>query len=343
MTKKDICIAVDAMGGDHAPFEIVKGAVDGARTQKVSVLLVGQLDAVNVELAKYDTTGLDIQVQEATEVIGMDESPATAIRKKKDASIIVTAKSVRKGRADAMVAAGSTGAAMASALFNIGRIDGVDRPAIGVVMPSVGGKCILVDAGANVDCIPEMLLQFAHMGMVYMENVYGIKDPTVGLLNIGSEKGKGNSFVNTAFDLLTNSPGINFYGNIEGKDVFFGVSNVAVCDGFTGNVALKSAEGVMRMFKTVLKKEFQESLSAKAGYLLVKPAIEKAANFVDPEEFGGALLLGIKGICVISHGGSKARGIMNAIRVAKEAVETDVITKTATAIKENIHAGDPST
>jgi len=333
-------IAVDAMGGDFAPREVVKGAVWGAREHNVKILLVGKSDAIQEELDKlrsedkFNPAGLDIEVVHASEVIEMGESPATGLRKKKDASIIVTAKCVREGRAQGMVAAGSTGAAMASALLYVGRIDGVDRPAIGVVMPSVGERCMLIDAGANADCIPEMLVQFGRMGSIYMENCYSIPKPKVGLMNIGEEEGKGNTFANSAFSLLENDHSLNFIGNIEGRDMFFGNVNVAVCDGFTGNVALKSAEGIMRMFKTILKKEVRKSITAKAGFLLAKPAIERSGKYVDPEEFGGALLLGVKGLVVISHGGSKARGIMNAVRVAKEAVETDVLGKIANSIKE---------
>lgn len=337
MTNPNVTIAVDAMGGDFAPKEVVRGAVLAAEEYNVGVVLVGIPSEINACLAAYDVKNLPITVREATEVIGMDESPATALRKKKDSSIIVTAKTVKEGLAHGMVAAGSTGAAMAAALLYIGRIEGIDRPAIGVTMPALGdGTCMLIDAGANADCIPEMLMQFARMGSIYMENVYGFKNPTVGLLNIGEEAGKGNTFVNSAFELLKNDHHINFYGNIEGKDIFMGTTHVAVCDGFTGNVALKSAEGVLRMFKTVLKREVRQSMKAKAGFLLAKPAFEKTANYVDPEEFGGALLLGIKGLCVISHGGSKARGIKNAIRVAKEAVEKKVLEKIANSIKEGV-------
>jgi len=261
------------------------------------------------------------------------------LRKKKDSSIIVTAKCVKDGRAQGMVAAGSTGAAMASALLYIGRIDGVDRPAIGVALPSLGERCLLVDAGANADCIPEMLLQFAKMGSIYMESVYKIDHPKIGLLNIGEETGKGNTLINAAFELLEHDHSLNFIGNIEGKEMFMGGAHVAVTDGFSGNIALKSAEGVLRMFKAAMKKEIRKSLTAQAGYMLGKSAFEAAGKLVDPEEFGGALLLGIKGICVISHGSSKARGISNAVRVAKEAVETDVLGKISDRIREGVHEG----
>jgi glycerol-3-phosphate acyltransferase PlsX len=338
-TKQSIRIAVDAMGGDYAPHEIVKGAVAGARSQKVGILLVGQPDAIEKELAELDTNGLDLQVVPATEVIEMGESPATALRKKRNASVIVTAKCVARGEAQGMVAAGSTGAAMGSALLNIGRIDGIDRPAIGVTLPSLGHPCMLIDAGANSECIPEMLLQFGRMGSVFMHNVYNVPNPRVGLLTIGEEVGKGNSFVNEAYKLLEHDHTVNFIGNVEGRDLFLGNCEVAVCDGFTGNVALKSAEGVSKMLKTLLKQEFTKNIANQAIAMLVKPILSNVLNRVDPEEFGGALLLGIKGICVISHGGSHARGIENAVRVAREAVERDVLGKIGHRIVEGAKAG----
>lgn len=333
---KPIRIAVDAMGGDYAPCEIVKGAVLGARQYGVAIQLVGLPDVVQAELAKHDASGLDIQVVPCSEVIEMGESPASGLRKKKDASIIVTAKCVRNGESQGMVAAGSTGAAMASALLYIGRIDGVDRPAIGVLLPSFAERCLLIDAGANADCVPEMLIQFARMGSIYMQNVHGVAEPRVGLLNIGEEQGKGNTFANAAFSLLEQETQIKFIGNVEGKELFMGAVDVAVCDGFTGNVALKSAEGVLKMFGQILKSEFKKSPLAKVGYVLSKSAFENSLRYVDPEESGGALLLGIKGICIISHGGSKALGVKNAVRVAKEAVEADVLGKISSKIQEDI-------
>lgn len=340
MVNHPIRIAVDAMGGDYAPQEIVAGAVQGARTQGVAILLVGKPEAVESELKKHNTQGLDIQVVPASEVIGMDESPATGLRKKKDASIIVTAKCVRRGEAQGMVAAGSTGAAMAAALLYVGRIDGVDRPAIGVLLPSSSTSCLLIDAGANADCTPEMLTQFAVMGNVYMHNVRNVETPRVGLLNIGSEEGKGNTFAHTAFELLEKDGRYHFIGNIEGKELFMGGADVAVTDGFTGNVALKSAEGVMKMFGTVLKRHMKQGIRNQMGYVLAEPAFKATIKQVDPEEFGGALLLGIKGVCVISHGGSHALGIENAIRVAKEAVEADVLGKISDQIREGIESNE---
>ena len=330
-------IAVDAMGGDHAPREIVAGAVEGARTYGVHVLLCGKPDQINAELAKYDTNGLSIEVVEAAEVIEMGEA-ATAVRKKKDASINVTARMVKEGRAQGMVAAGSTGAAMASATLNLGRIEGVDRPAIGVMLPSIAKSCMLIDAGANAECTTEMMLQFALMGHVYMHSVYNISKPRVGLLNIGTEEGKGHAFANSAFERLQADGRYHFIGNVEGRDLFNGSADVAVCDGFTGNVALKSIEGIMKMFKKSMETEIKRRPLAAVGYkFAVEPAIMAAAKKVDPEEIGGALLLGVQGIVVISHGGSKSRAIKNAIRVANEAIQADVLGKIGRQIQTEMH------
>ncbi|MBX2859647.1 MAG: phosphate acyltransferase PlsX [Vampirovibrio sp.] len=338
MTKKPVRIAIDAMGGDHAPHEIIKGAILGARLYKVGVCLVGKPDVIELELQQYQEKirrhNLSVEVVPATEVIAMGDAPGIAIRKKKDSSIVVTAKCVGDGKADAMVAAGSTGAAMASAIFNIGRIEGIDRPAIGVVLPSLASPCLLIDAGANADCLPEMLVQFGRMGTVFMKHVYHIDNPRVGLLNIGEEAGKGNVFVNSAFKMLEHDQAINFIGNIEGRDMYLGGAEVAVCDGFTGNVALKSSEGVATMILKLLKQEMKSTLSAMAGALLLRRALKRARKKVDHEEFGGALLMGIKGTCVIAHGGSSANAIKHAIRVAKDAVEANVIEKITTKLTE---------
>lgn len=340
MPNNPIRIAVDAMGGDHAPREILDGALQGAREYGVSVLLVGQPEVLEAELRKRDTSGVDYTIVPASEVIGMDEA-ATEVRRKKDASINVTARCVKSGEAQGMVAAGSTGAAMAASTLLIGRLDGIDRPAIGVLLPSVAKSCLLIDAGANADCTPEMLTQFAVMGHVYMHSVHNVATPRVGLLNIGEEQGKGNAFAHTAFEMLQKDTRYYFIGNVEGRDLFNGGADVAVTDGFTGNVALKAAEGVMRMFKTVLKTEIRRGLMSQVGAKLAEGALKSAGKKVDPEEFGGALLLGIKGVCVISHGGSRAKGIKNAIRVAKEAVEADVLGKISSEIREGTDAHEP--
>ena len=331
------------MGGDYAPQEIVHGALLGAREYGVEVLLVGRPDAIENELKKHDTQGVVYRVVPASEVIEMGESPATGLRKKKDSSIIITAKCVKNGDAQGMVAAGSTGAAMGAATLYVGRIEGVDRPAIGVLLPSSTTPCLLIDAGANADCTPDMLVQFAVMGNVYMANVHSVAKPRIGLLNIGEEDGKGNTFAHAAFELLEKDPRFSFVGNVEGRDLFNGGSDVAVTDGFTGNVALKSAEGVMKMFSGVLKREIKKSVLAMAGGALMKSAFDATKKMVDPEEVGGSLLFGIKGVCVISHGGSHALGIKNAIRVAKEAIVADVLGKISNQIREGIEINERTT
>jgi len=343
MSNHPIRIAVDAMGGDYAPQEIVSGTLAGAREYGVEVLLVGRPDAIENELKKHDTQGVAYRVVPASEVIEMGESPATGLRKKKDSSIIITAKCVKNGDAQGMVAAGSTGAAMGAATLYVGRIEGVDRPAIGVLLPSSSVPCLLIDAGANADCTPDMLVQFAVMGNVYMANVHNVAKPRIGLLNIGEEDGKGNTFAHSAFELLGKDPRFAFVGNVEGRDLFNGGSDVAVTDGFTGNVALKSAEGVMKMFSGVLKREIKRSVLSMAGGALMKSAFDATKKMVDPEEVGGSLLFGIKGVCVISHGGSHALGIKNAIRVAKEAIMADVLGKISNQIREGIEINERTT
>ncbi len=338
-------IAIDAMGGDYAPQEIVKGAVLGAKAYRVAIELVGDEAKIRQELALYDTTGLDIRVVHTPDVIDMDEAPATALRKKKNASIAVAARRVKEGHAQGFVAAGSTGAAMTAALFNIGRLKGIDRPAIGVALPRQGLPCLLLDGGANADCTAENLVQFALIGQAYMAGVYKIEKPTVGLLNIGTEEGKGNKFSKEAFDVLKAEPLINFCGNVEGRHLFLGGCDVAVCDGFTGNVAIKSAEGMVTLFGRLLKSAFLQNGWTKLLGLLVKPILNNAKKHLDHEELGGALLLGIEGICIIAHGGSSANAIKNAIKLAHKAIEANVLEtmiQHAKAISQTQTAEQPS-
>jgi phosphate acyltransferase len=322
-----VTLAIDAMGGDYAPAEIVKGAIDGAKRHDVKVLLVGNPDAIEAELKNACVGHAQYEVVPALQTIDMGESPLQAIRRKKDASIVVTARCVADGRAQGMVAAGSTGAAMAAALFEIGRIQGIDRPAIGVTLPCIGSPTLLVDAGANADCEPAWLGQFAYMGSVFMQHVYNIDRPKVGLLNIGEEEKKGNTFSLEAHALLKQLPDINFMGNVEGRDLFLGGPDVAVCDGFTGNVALKSAEGMALLLNRLLKDAMKAKPNRMLGAMLAKSGFAEAKRQVDPEEFGGALLLGIKGVCVIAHGNSSGNAIQNAIRVARQGVDHDIVTK----------------
>lgn len=320
-----IRIAIDAMGGDYAPAEIIKGSITAAREYNIALQLVGKVKQIEQELAKYDTKGLDILIKAANEVIEMDEAPGTAIRRKRDSSIVVAVDCVAKCESQALVAAGSTGAAMAASLFGLGRLPGIDRPAIALTLPTMEKPVVMLDAGANAECEPNMLLQFAVMGSIFAASVLGRSSPRVGLLNIGGESSKGNPLTQTTYKLLAqNQDQLNFIGNVEGRELFMGMSDVIICDGFTGNITLKVTEGVAGMIVKLLKDELNRSWLAKLGALIAKPAFTRLKKRTNYEEYGGALLLGIKGICVIAHGGSKAYAIKNAIRVAKEAIESDL-------------------
>lgn len=337
-------IAIDAMGGDYAPAAIVDGAVWAARDYNIPIELVGKEDEIRRELdriakkgissnrggyythkIKVDLSKLDIKITNAEEVIEMGEAVGQAIRKKKKSSIVLAVDAVAKGSSDAVVAAGSTGAAMASSLFGLGRLTGIERPAIALTLPTIKKPFMLLDAGANSSCSPEMLYQFALMGSTFVKNVYGYENPRVGVLNIGEEAGKGNELVQTAYKLLEeNKDGLNFIGNVEGKEIFKGSCDVIVCDGFVGNVALKMIEGSSSMLFEMIKQEFCSNIISMAIGLLAKPFMKRIYKRINYEEFGGALLLGVKGITVISHGRSTSYAIRNAVRVAKDAVESGV-------------------
>lgn len=331
-----IRIAIDAMGGDHAPHEIVKGAVWAARDYNLPIELVGKQDRIEQELAKHDIKGLDIKITHASEVIEMGEAPGSAIRRKRKSSIVLGVEAVATGSSQALVAAGSTGAAMAASLFGLGRLPGVERPAISITLPTMKHPAVLIDAGANSQCTPEMLYQFAIMGSIFSKYVLGIENPRVGVLNIGEEAGKGNELAQNTYKLLAEKTDvINFAGNVEGRELFLGVCDVIVCDGFVGNVALKITEGASSMLFRMIKEEFYRNAFTKIIGAIAKPVMNRIHKRINYEEFGGALLLGVKGICVISHGRSKAYAIKNAIRVAKEAVETDVNGKIAQMYEAN--------
>ncbi|MFH0702608.1 MAG: phosphate acyltransferase PlsX [bacterium] len=330
-----IRVAIDAMGGDHAPIEIIKGAIIAAKEYNIALQLVGQTDKIEAELNKYNTNGLDIKITRADEIIEMDEAPGTAIRRKKNSSIVVAVDAVAKNESQALVAAGSTGAAMAASLFGLGRLPGIDRPAIAVILPTMLKPAVMLDAGANSSCEPHMLAQFATMGSIFSASILGVKNPRVGVLNIGGESSKGNTLTQNTYKLLAKQTHINFIGNVEGRELFMGICDVVVCDGFVGNVTLKVAEGVANMIVKMLKDELNSSVLAKIGAAIAKPALLKLKKKSNYEEYGGALLIGIKGICVIAHGGSKANAIKNAIRVAKESVEADINGKIANMYELN--------
>ncbi len=313
-----IAIAVDAMGGDHSPRPEVEAAVLAARELGVRVLLVGQLSAVRHELAKHAHRNLPIELVPASEVITMKDSPTQAFRKKKDSSAHVAARLVRAGQADGLVSAGNTGAVMAVARFTLGTLPSVDRPALAAPFPTArGGASVLLDVGANVDSKVEQLEQFAVMGEIYYRAIFGTRRPKVALLSIGEEEMKGNELTREAHNRFKHLP-INFVGNVEGRDVFAGNVNVIVCDGFIGNVALKISEGVAQLIVTLLKDALKSTLSSQVGSLLSRRAFEGFRKKIDYSEYGGAPLLGVRGITVIAHGSSNANALKNAIRVATE-------------------------
>ena len=317
-------IAVDAIGGDKGAEVVVAGAVAGARAFNVALSLVGPSEVVKQHLNTVDASGLDIKVVEAPQSIEMDEHPAQAIRRKPQASIPVALREVQAGRADAVVSAGNSGAMMAAALLVLGRISGIDRPAIGSFLPSARSRTLVLDLGAVTDPKPHHLVQFAIMGQVYAERILGISNPTIGLLSNGEEPTKGNQFVQEVYPLLAGAPGLNFKGNVEGKDVPLGTVDIVVTDGFTGNVALKVAEGVASMMTDLLRSELTATLPRKLAALALRPAFRAVRSRLDYSEIGGAPLLGVDGSVVIAHGRSDAKALMNAIGVARRAVEADL-------------------
>lgn len=307
-------VAVDAMGGDYAPLEIVKGAVDAVNSRDdIKVFLVGREEAVRAELRKYQYDASRIEVVNAAEVIEMAEPPVQAIRSKKDSSIVVAMKMVKNGEADAFVGAGSTGAVLVGGQLIVGRIKGVERPPLAPLLPTEKGASLLIDCGANVDARPSHLVQFAKMGSIYMEHVVGISNPRVAIVNIGAEEEKGNALVKETFPLLKACDDINFIGSIEARDIPSGYADVIVCEAFAGNIILKLYEGVGATLISMVKKGMMSSFRSKIGALLVKPALKKTLKQFDTSEHGGAPLLGLKGLVVKTHGNSKALEIRNSI------------------------------
>ncbi len=318
-------IAVDAMGGDYAPAVVVEGAVAAARaySQVERLILVGDETAIRAELVKHGPTPDSIQILHADEVVGMDESPAVAIRKKKRSSIGLSIDLVKQGEAQAVFSAGNTGAAVAATTLKLRTLEGVERPAIATVIPTQADPFVLLDAGANPDCTPQMFAQFAVMGSVYAREILGVQNPSVGLLSIGEEDVKGNQSTKEAFRILEAS-GLNFIGNVESRDLFEGRVSVAVCDGFVGNVVLKTSEAVARAMGRWLKTEFTRNPIRMLGALLLRGGLKALKNKADPATYGGAPLLGVNGICIIGHGSSSAIAVKNGIRVAAEAIAHDV-------------------
>lgn len=307
-------VAVDAMGGDNAPGELVKGAVDAVTMRKeIKVFLVGQEAVVREELAKYTYPEDQIEVVDAPEVIETAEPPVMAIRKKKQSSIVMGMNMVKQEQADAFVSAGSSGAILVGGQVIVGRIKGVERPPLAPLIPTERGVSLLIDCGANVDARPSHLVQFAQMGSIYMENVVGVKKPKVAIVNIGAEEEKGNALVKETFPLLKECPGINFVGSIEARDIPHGEADVIVCEAFVGNVILKLYEGTASALIGVVKQGMMTSLRSRIGALLVKPALKKSLKAFDASAYGGAPLLGLKGLVVKTHGSSKAQEVTNSI------------------------------
>jgi glycerol-3-phosphate acyltransferase PlsX len=331
-----LTIAVDAMGGDHAPKSEVEGAVLAARDLDVKVILVGVEEVVRKELARHRTAGeLPIEVVHASEFITMEDSAAKAVRTKKDSSIRVASRLMEKGIAQGVVSAGNTGAVMVTAKTVQGMIRGVDRPALASALPTqTGSPVVVLDVGANVDSTPEMLAQFAVMGEIYSRTIFRKRNPRVGLLSIGEEEHKGNDLTRAVLPLLKTLP-LNFIGNVEGRDVFSGVADVIVCDGFVGNVLLKVSEGLSKMIVNMLKESLEATVTRKLGAVLSRQAYRELRKRVDDSEYGGVPLLGVKGVTIISHGRSNSNAIKNAIRVAAESAQGRISEKIEAEIENS--------
>ena len=328
-------LAVDAMGGDKAPEEIVKGAILAAKKFPCEIILVGDENKIQEFLKdESDIKNLPLSIKHAGEVVEMGEHPADAVRNKKDSSIVVATRMVKDGECDAVLSAGSTGAAVAAAQLILKRIPGIGRPAIATPIPTPKGVTLMLDSGANVDSKPEHLVQSGIMGALYAEHVFGVKNPKVGLLNIGEEETKGNEQVKEAYQLFQNAKNINFCGNAEGRDIPEGHFDVVVCDGFVGNVVLKFGEGLALTILKLIKEAIDDGgISAKVGALLLTPTLKTLAKRLDVSEYGGAPLLGVNGCCIISHGSSDAKSICSAIKAANEYVNRNVLEHIKVGIK----------
>ncbi len=328
-------IILDAMGSDHHPDPEVQGAVEASRRYGITVILVGREEELRPRLEALDTSGAQIEVVHAPEVLEMTDKPAETARRKAQNSMAVGMELLKSGEGEAFVTAGNTGGAMANALFRLGRIRGVKRPALTALFPTRQGHCAVLDIGANAECKPEYLVQFAIMGSVYAEKVLGVTNPRVGLLSNGEEPGKGNDLVKATYPLLADS-GLNFIGNVEGKELFGGAVDVVVTDGFTGNVLLKGSEAVVKLLVDVLKEALMASWRTKIGALLAKPAFDTLKGLLNPDEIGAAPLLGINGLVFVGHGRSNATAIVSALRTAKQAVEADLLAELKSAIEARL-------
>ncbi len=330
-------IAVDAMGGDHAPREVVRGAIQAAREHGLSLILVGREERIREELRSVDASGADIEVVHASETVEMCDVPGIALRKKRDSSIRVGLALVADGKASSFVSAGNSGAVMAGGLLILKKIRGIDRPAIAATIPTPHGPVVLIDAGANVDCKPAHLLQFGHMGEVYSRMILRVRRPRVGVLSIGAEESKGTDLTRETCDLFRRT-GLRFEGNVEGRDFFTGRADVFVSDGFVGNVALKTMEGMAQALGQFLKEEIAKSSIAKVGALLAERAIRDVKKRLDYAEYGGAPLLGVRGGVFICHGSSDERAIRNGIRAAGSLARCGVDEEIARSVASHGHA-----
>ena len=328
-------IAVDGMGGDNAPIDIVAGCIEAIKENDIEIFITGPEELINTELNKYEYDKAKIKVVHASEVIGNNEHPVMAIRRKKDSSIHKALTMVKNKEVDGVISAGSTGAFLAGATLIIGRIDNVKRPALAPVMPGKKGPFMIIDVVANADCKPLNLVQFSQMGEIYFKNVLNIEKPTVGLVNIGAEEEKGNELTKATYPLLKES-GVNFVGNVEPREIPKGEVNVLVCDGFTGNTILKLYEGVASNIFGILKKEMLKTTRTKIGALILKPVFKKIKKDFDYKEYGGAAFLGVDGICIKAHGSSDSRAFKNAIKQALNAYNHDVINKIKSSLENNI-------
>ena len=330
-------VVLDAMGGDNAPGEIIKGAMDAISERKdIEIILVGQQDVITEELEKYTYRKEQIRIVNATEVIETAEPPVMAIRRKKDSSIVVGMNMVKNKEADAFVSAGSSGAILVGGQVIVGRIKGIERPPLAPLIPTENGVSILIDCGANVDARPSHLVQFAQMGSIYMEHILGIRNPRVAIVNIGAEEEKGNALVKETFPLLKECENINFVGSIEARDIPRGDADVIVCEAFTGNVILKLYEGLSSTLMGTIKQGMLSSLKSKIGALLVKPALKDTLKRFDATQYGGAPLLGLNGLVVKTHGSAKAKEVKNTIMQCVAFKEQEINKKIKTYITDKI-------
>lgn len=326
-------IVVDAMGGDHGPMVTVPGAIEAIKYYDTRIILTGNQEIIDEELRKYDYPKDKIEIVHCSETIDNEDKPVNAIRRKKDSSMVVALNLVKEGKADAIISAGNTGALLAGGLFVLGRIKGIDRPALAPVYPTTKGVSVLIDGGANADCKPRNILEFGIMGSIYASKVLGIHNPKVCTVNIGIEEGKGNELVKEAYKICKNA-NFNFQGNVEAREIPAGYADVIICDGFTGNVILKLTEGLGTTIFKILKEEFTKTPLRKLGAIILKRGLKDFKKRFDYTEYGGAPFLGVNGVLIKAHGSSDAKAIMNAIRQAKLFVENSIIEEIVSEIKE---------